>query len=80
MSALKGLGKDWDRFPKDVIDDLRDKGWKKGTTLEYKNQYRMRVVLVLSLCAVGLAFTFPIAAAVPAAVAVWKLKIIATDK
>lgn len=80
MSALKGLTRDWGRFPKDVVADLRDKAWPKGTTLDYKNQYRARVVLVMLIVAGATFVTLPLAAVVPAAVAVWKVKIILTDK
>lgn len=78
-NALKGLTRDWGRFPKDVIADLRDADWPKGTTLEYKNQYRARVALVCALAAVALFGVIPIAALLPAGVAVWKVKIILTD-
>lgn len=63
---------------KAIIADLKDES--VGTTLKEKNRYRLTVAAICGAAAVALAFAWWPLAIVPAAVAVWKVKIVLTDK
>lgn len=63
-----------------IIDDLKNKPWPPGTTTADKNEYRMCLVGLLCAAGAALMFVFPWAAVVPFGIAIWKVKIILTDK
>ena len=75
--AFKGVASPsgWAQFPKDVYNNWFGK-WAEGTTLEYKNQYRARVIVVC----VGLSLVAMPWSLAALGVAAWKAKIIATDQ
>lgn len=64
------------KFVETLIDDLRDKEWPEGTTDEYKNEYRIRVVWLMVVLAIAAAFVHPLISLIPAAVAIRKWTII----
>jgi hypothetical protein len=64
------------KFFKTVIEDLKNEPWPEGTTDEYKNEYRIRLVGLLAVLAVAAAFVHPFISIIPAAIAIRKLTLI----
>ena len=81
--ALKGVvsPSGWKNFPRDLKDDLSSLGgnWPAGTTLQYKNEYRARVMAVCAAGAIPAFMVWWVLGVALAGIAVWKAKIIQTD-
>jgi hypothetical protein len=65
-------------FLDDLLTDLKGQSLDKSRA--DKQKYRLAVVGLAALAAVGLWFVYPPAMIAPAALAAWKLKIILTDR